>query len=308
MKKAFIFILLFTCISIFAVSENNKEYFEFVNEYPTIDIQIAEQDFVFLLDSGSNKSFLSNKMIKKLGIEDLINKKATQNILEEFDESKAYFYIKLSDFQIGPENIKEIKLFSEKEKSSFFEKYSDIDGILGLDVLHEFSNLIIDYKNKRIYFNTTEKIENTVNSSSKKFSKEEVDKFSQEMKAVYEIYKDNPSVKNVTYGYKPSIPTVSAFIDSEEKNAIICTGFLEKNSVIFVDENQTKSSVNKKIKIGTKTFKKTTFDLLENNFLDNESLIETINNTNNSILLGHGFLKNKIIQFDFKNGIFAIIP
>ena len=99
------------------------------------------------------------------------------------------------------------------------------------------------------------------------------------MKAVYEIYKDNPSVKNVTYGYKPSIPIVSAFIDSEEKNAIICTGFLEKNSVIFVDENQTKSSVNKKIKIGTKTFKKTTFDLLENNFLDNESLIKTINNT-----------------------------
>ena len=108
MKKAFIFILLFTCISIFAVSENNKEYFEFVNEYPTINIQIAEQDFVFLLDSSSNKSFLSNKMIKKLGIEDLNNKKATQNILEEFDESKAYFYIILSDFQIGPENIKEI--------------------------------------------------------------------------------------------------------------------------------------------------------------------------------------------------------
>ena len=172
MKKAFIFILLFTCISIFAVSENNKEYFEFVNEYPTINLQIAEQDFVFLLDSGSNKSFLSNKMIKKLGIEDLNNKKATQNILEEFDESKAYFYIKLSDFQIGPENIKEIKLFSEKEKSSFFEKYSDIDGILGLDVLHEFSNLIIDYKNKRIYFNKTDKIENTVNSSGKKLSTE----------------------------------------------------------------------------------------------------------------------------------------
>ena len=128
------------------------------------------------------------------------------------------------------------------------------------------------------------------------------------MKAIYETYKDNPSVKNVTYGYKPSIPIVSAFIDREKKNAIICTGFLEKNSVIFVDENQTKSSVNKKIKIGTKTFKKTTFDLLENNFLDNESLIKTINNTNNSILLGHGFLKNKIIQFDFKNGNCAIIP
>ena len=73
MKKSFLSIFLIALFTCFLFATENKEYYEFVNEYPTITLPIDGQEYVFLLDTGSNKSIMSNKMTQKFIGEKKIN-------------------------------------------------------------------------------------------------------------------------------------------------------------------------------------------------------------------------------------------
>ena len=66
MKKTFLSIIIFALFTCLLFATENKEYYEFVNEYPTIKLPIDGEEFVFLLDTGASKSIMSNKMAQKL--------------------------------------------------------------------------------------------------------------------------------------------------------------------------------------------------------------------------------------------------
>ena len=66
MKKTFLSIIIFALFTCFLFASENKEYYEFVNEYPTIKLPIDGQEYIFLLDTGATKSIMSNKMALKL--------------------------------------------------------------------------------------------------------------------------------------------------------------------------------------------------------------------------------------------------
>ena len=66
MKKTFLSIIIITIFTCFLFASENKEYYEFVNEYPTIKLPIKGEEYIFLLDTGATKSIMSNKMAQKL--------------------------------------------------------------------------------------------------------------------------------------------------------------------------------------------------------------------------------------------------
>ena len=189
MKKKFISIIIITIFTCFLFASENKEYYEFVNEYPTIKLPIDGQEYVFLLDTGASRSIMSNKMAQKLIGDKKIDfsEEAYKENLEKlldigvsfFKEQPEYtsfsdeelleiakekvkpkngFYLTLKNFYFANKYIEEIKLHSDTDYDEYIFDSSKIDGILGIDFLEKFEIVIFDYKNKRIYFDCEPKI------------------------------------------------------------------------------------------------------------------------------------------------------
>lgn len=343
MKKKFISIVIITIFTCFLFATENKEYYEFVNEYPTIKLPIDGEEFVFLLDTGASKSIMSNKMAQKLigdkkidVSEDEYKEKfemlldisvsllkgqpeyssfSDEELLEiakEKAKSKNGFYFTLKNFYFANKHIEEIKLKSYTDYNEFLFDSVCVDGILGTDFLMNFEIVIFDYKKKRIYFDCEPKINRNV-----------VKMYHPIEDKINPIFNDLKS-KEEDLGIKVK-SFQSAFIPimlyDEERYFCMDTGNVTSAAIIYAEtEDELKESeINKNDTIGNPTYFYKTLRIGNKKYKNVKCCYFTYpgivalsgeihkkNEVFKANFLGHDFFKDKIIQFDFKNKTFGI--
>ena len=278
MKKKFISIVIITIFTCFLFASENKEYYEFVNEYPTIKLPIDGQEYVFLLDTGVIKSIMSNKMAqkligdKKIDVSEEAYKENLEKLLDigvsflkeqpeyssfsdeelleiakEKVKPKNGFYLTLRNFYFANKYIEEIKLHSDTDYDEYIFDSSKIDGILGIDFLEKFDIVIFDYKNKRIYFDCEQKIKRNL-----------VKMYHPIEDKINPIFNDLKS-KEEDLGIKVK-SFQSAFIpimlNDEERYFCMDTGNVTSAAIIYAEtEDELKESeINKNDTIGNPTY------------------------------------------------------
>ena len=343
MKKKFISIVIITIFTCLLFASENKEYYEFVNEYPTIKLPIDGEEFVFLLDTGASKSIMSNKMAqkligdKKIDVSEEEYKEKFEMLLDisvsllkgqpeyssfsdeelleiakEKAKSKNGFYFTLKNFYFANKHIEEIKLKSYTDYNEFLFDSVCVDGILGTDFLMNFEIVIFDYKKKRIYFDCEPKINRNV-----------VKMYHPIEDKINPIFNDLKS-KEEDLGIKVK-SFQSAFIpimlNDEERYFCMDTGNVTSAAIIYAEtEDELKESeINKNDTIGNPTYfykilrignKK--YKNVKCCFFTYPGLVimsDEIHKKNEEFkanFLGLDFFKDKIIQFDFKNKTFGI--
>ena len=343
MKKKFISIVIITIFTCFLFASENKEYYEFVNEYPTIKLPIDGQEYVFLLDTGVIKSIMSNKMAqkligdKKIDVSEEAYKENLEKLLDigvsflkeqpeyssfsdeelleiakEKVKPKNGFYLTLRNFYFANKYIEEIKLHSDTDYDEYIFDSSKIDGILGIDFLEKFDIVIFDYKNKRIYFDCEQKIKRNL-----------VKMYHPIEDKINPIFNDLKS-KEEDLGIKVK-SFQSAFIpimlNDEERYFCMDTGNVTSAAIIYAEtEDELKESeINKNDTIGNPTYFYKTLRIGNKKYKNVKccyftypgivALSGEIHKKNEEFkanFLGHDFFKDKIIQFDFKNKTFGI--
>lgn len=119
--------------------------FSYKNKLVTIKIKISEQYYTFLVDTGSEKSFLApNKDLKNFQIE-LSNKILVKGVGKNKIIQHAYF---IPEIKIDNEIISNTEFLIKDRNVMFY--YLSIDGVLGWDILQRF-DFAIDFKNKYFY-------------------------------------------------------------------------------------------------------------------------------------------------------------
>lgn len=327
MKKSFLSIFLIAVFACFLFATEKKEYYEFVNEYPTIKLPIDGEEFVFLLDTGASKSIMSDKVAQKIvrdknidvskekykeNFETLLN--AIVPILKEQSEYASFsdeelleivkekarprksVYFILKDFIFANKSIKEIRLESYNEYRSFLFDKKNVDGILGLDFLMNFEMVVFDYKQKRMFFDCEPMIKKNL------------------VKVInpYEMPEVNIKSENAKIVKRESPFFISAYVNNEQHDIMIDTGsesafLLSAKTEEELKEAQKDRALYKTIKIGKKKYKNVEITYTSSPrvyFIDEEhnNNVETLKLS----FLGHEFFKDKIIQFDFKNKTFGI--
>lgn len=153
MKKVlliFLGLFIFGCISNFAFTNNllthNKKinfsltFSDFVNR-PVVSFEDSGILFHFLVDTGNTLSYINENGCQKLNID----------LSKESDLYGAYidFFIEDKRYLVDGKNhtlsmkIRQNETFEEKE----------IDGMIGIDFLSQYENVVFDYKRKTLYFN-----------------------------------------------------------------------------------------------------------------------------------------------------------
>lgn len=329
MKKTFLSIIIITIFTCFLFASENKEYYEFVNEYPTIKLPINGEEYVFLLDTGATKSIMSNKMGQKIIGDkkiDFSEEAYKENLEKQLDiwvsflkEQPEYssfsdeelleivkekirpnsgFWLTLKDFYFANKYIKEIRLESDTEYRDWIFDLKNIDGFLGLDFLMNFEMVIFDYKQKRIYFDCEPMIKKNL------------------IKVInpYEMPEVNIKSENVKVNKGESPFFISVYVNNEIHDIMIDTGAESALLLSAKTEEELKEAQDKNdelfyktIKIGNKKYKniETTYTSSPRVYFIDEEHHKNVETFKLSFL-GHDFFKDKIIQFDFKNKTFGI--
>ena len=329
MKKTFLSIIIIALFTCFLFASENKEYYEFVNEYPTIKLPINGEEYVFLLDTGASRSIMSNKIGQKIigdkkidvseeaykeNLEKLLN--IGVSFLKEQPEYSSFsdeelleivkgklkhnngFICTLKDFYFANKYIKKIRLESDTEYRDWIFDLKNIDGILGLDFLLNFEMVIFDYKQKRIYFDCEPMIKKNL------------------IKVInpYEMPEVNIKSENVKVNKGESPFFISVYVNNEIHDIMIDTGAESALLLSAKTEEELKEAQDKNdelfyktIKIGNKKYKniETTYTSSPRVYFIDEEHHKNVETFKLSFL-GHDFFKDKIIQFDFKNRTFGI--
>ena len=343
MKKTFLSIIIITIFTCFLFASENKEYYEFVNEYPTIKLPIDGEEFVFLLDTGASRSIMSNKMAQKLTGDkkiDFSEEAYKENLeklldigvsfLKEQPEYSSFsdeelleivkakvkptngFYLTLKNFYFANKYIEEIRLESDTDYDEYIFDSSKIDGILGIDFLEKFDIVIFDYKNKRIYFGCEQKIKRNLVKMYHPIE-DKINPIFNDLKSKEEGL--GVKVKSFQNAFIPIM------LNDEERYFCVDTGNLTAAAIISAEtEDELKESeINKNDTIGNPTYFYKTLRIGNKKYKNVRccyftypglvSLSDEIHKKNEDFkanFLGHDFFKDKIIQFDFKNKTFGI--
>ena len=343
MKKTFLSIIIITIFTCFLFASENKEYYEFVNEYPTIKLPIKGEEYIFLLDTGATKSIMSNKMAlkligdKKIDFSEEAYKENLEKLLDigvsflkEQPEYSSFsdeelleivkakvkptngFYLTLKNFYFANKYIEEIRLESDTDYYEYIFDYSKIDGILGIDFLEKFEIVIFDYKNKRIYFDCEPKIKRNLVKMYHPIEEKRNPIFNDLKSKEEGLVVKEKSFQNAF---------IPIMLNDEERYFCMDTGNLTAAAIISAEtEDELKESeINKNDTIGNPTYFYKTLRIGNKKYKNVRccyftypglvSLSDEIHKKNEDFkanFLGHDFFKDKIIQFDFKNRTFGI--
>ena len=313
--KRIIFILLMILVMDTAIFAQGKNYIKYETEHPSICVEINNKKLNFLIDTGSPKSLLFKKSFTILELEKEEWFQEFKNSVPNVDEIKKALEVYSAELKtLGVENVEQEKIKPQKgfevtcpntkiasklinlklryeERFDKVSKYIDYDGILGMDVLYNFENLIIDYKNKKIYFDSKLKIKKDLTN-------------------LYSV-----SEKNKTLKIRGEQFCIKTKINNQDMDAILDTGNLTgaiviPEPILQLDKEKPVNTNNiafcfcVDLEIGSRKFEK-----VKATFSNNPE-IKTIYKINklgvSEANIGHEFFKDKIIQFDFKNKTFGI--
>jgi len=132
-----------TYIAIDMSSQKHENRFGVIQHYFLIHIPDFKDSFsqniplVFFVDLGSMSAFLSDKTIKKVDYEKFINDPALIS------------YLFSSEMMFNRPNLR--ITYSSGGEISQEEKFAYFDGVIGVDILKRFHNVIFDYQGKKFY-------------------------------------------------------------------------------------------------------------------------------------------------------------
>lgn len=256
-------------------SLNCKDY----KNRPVVSIEDSGIIFYFLIDTGTTRSYVNENFCKKISLPS-----------EEYDNYEGgvvTLYIEDSRYLIdGKEHVLKMPVNKSEE---FIEK--EIDGLLGIDFLSQYENVVFDYKRKKIKFN-----QSAINNYP------------------IELYK---SIYNTFYIYY-SLDGIKDFglLDTG------CHGFIvrEDYKIDYVElsddeireirkgpnllKKKMDSVLFKEIDIGKITYKNIYGDFAIDESIKMNKASEKEHRVRS--ILGYSFFKNHIIQLDFKNNLFYI--
>ncbi|MCF0125701.1 MAG: hypothetical protein HUJ68_08105 [Clostridia bacterium] len=244
---------------------------------PVVTIEDSGVILYFLVDTGCTISRINVNGFKKFNLE-------TDQNLEDltfnlFLEDKRY----LSDGKNHnlSMTIKNNKVFNETQ----------IDGILGIDFLSQYDNVVFDYKTNKIKFN-----EPPINNNP-------IEMFKKRGNGYYVYYsldgiKDFGLIDTGCDGFVVREKYQTDYIETTENEI---EKFIEESDYI---KKKSDTVMFNTIKIGN-----VFFDNIEGYFAIDERIKMSQDATKEHRLrsiLGYKFFKNHIIQLDFKNNVFYI--
>lgn len=342
MKKFFacFFISLFASILFCAPkkAEEKPNYLIYTSKSPSFTISVNNQDFKFLIDTGSISSYINYDCIAKLGYSKEYEKLIKTDSDEEIDAKLSDglkdlmkelqitiddikhrrrnpgFKCSVEKMYIGNVEFHNIELNYDPRMNYNLLKREGYDGLIGMDVLSQLHSIAIDYSKKKIYLNEKVLSENLVPMKTLMNNSESV---TDEIKELSENL--NISVQSKII---PDVYTVTGKIEGYDHNCLIYTGFKGDVDLLIYpltrnekSEYEAQDSLNessqmiftKNMKIGEKTFEKVPGVYVITSSSDFFDLKASRLLTANSLsVIGDKFFKNHIIQMDFENKLFGI--
>lgn len=252
--------------------------------YPIIKINNS----FFLLDTGADSTLLSDRGLKDLFFENYENIMNKKELLK--DDGNIHIFTDPVGSWIIPAYNGDQKKIPFYYTNFDFESY---EGIIGESTFREFSNIIIDYKNKLIIFD------------GEPISEEEIPMIVDDEGLCFIEFtcKGIKEIGLIDTGAHAFLLRSTFFEKPYEFN------FLSEQKIDELKKREVKLTKPKKylfkdIKIGKTNFNKI------NGFLSSDSSIlmtdEARGRTTEYSILGFPFFKDKIIQLDYKNKVFRI--
>ena len=256
-------------------SLNNTDY----KKRPVVTIEDSGVIFYFVVDTGCTQSYVNENFCKKINL--------SPEEYDNFEGGIVTLCIEDSRYLIdGKEHIlkmpvKKIEVFIEKE----------IDGLLGIDFLSQYENVVFDYKRKKINFNQSA------------ISKYPINMY-KNMSDIFYIYYSLDGIKD--YGLLDT--GCDSFIVRENYQ----TDYVEftddeireiRNGPNLIKKEMDRVHFNR-IDIGRISYK----DMYGYFAIDERIKMDATAEKEHRVrsILGYSFFKNHIIQLDFKNNLFYI--
>lgn len=246
---------------------------------PVVTIKDSGVIFYFLVDTGTTLSYVNENFCKKINL--------SPKEYDNYEGGIVTLYIEDSRYLVDEK--KHILKMPVKKSDVFTEK--EIDGLLGIDFLSQYENVIFDYKRKKIKFNQP-----AINNYPIEMYNDISDTFY--------IYFSLDGIKD--YGLLDT--GCHGFIVRENYK----TDYVELSDDEILEIRKGPNLVKKKmdsvlinkIDIAKITYKNIYGDFAIDERIKMDKAAEKEHRVRS--VLGYSFFKNHIIQLDFKNSLFYI--
>ena len=284
----FITIFMFSCKKNVSMekelAEHNGEVIFSLNciDYknrPVVTIEDSGLIFYFLVDTGSTQSYANENFCKKINLR--------PEEYDNFEGGIVTLYIEDSRYLIDEKE--HVLKMPVKKSEVFMEK--EIDGLLGIDFLSQYENVVFDYKRKKIKFNQL-----PINNYPIEMYKDISDTF-------YFFYSLD-GIKDYglldtgcdSFIVRENYQTDYAEVSDDEIREI-------RNGPNLVKKKMDKVHFNK-IDIGKISYKNMYGYFAIDERVKMNATAEKIHRIRS--IIGYSFFRNHIIQLDFKNSLFYI--